>query len=153
MGKAIMKGPRPNAFTEEEIRRLAKKALKGAAIEQAVKEMEESGELHRLGKMLAMAHQLFSIGNAMVEEVHGVVESRGLNYGKLKTLSNNMMQSFDAYDKVFAAMLHGDGEAWAQVCEDNELLTEVVDALMKNNVEVVRGPYFGAKLFLPEKQR
>lgn len=153
MGKMKAKLPRQNMVTEEEIRRMAKKVLKGAAIEQAVKEMEESGELHRLGGMLAMAHQLFSVGNALVEEVHGVVESRGLNYGKLKTLSNNMMQSFDAYDKVFTTMMHGDREAWKQVCRDNELLTEVVDALMVNDVEVVRGPYFGAKLFLPEKQR
>lgn len=143
--------PRPNTVTEGEIRKAAKKVLKSAAISQSVKEMEESGELKHLGELLAMAHQLFSIGNEMVEEVHGVIERRGLNYGKIKTMANNMMQSFDAYDKVFAAMMHGDKEAWAQVCQDNELLTEVVDALMKNNIEVVRGPYFGAKLFLPNK--
>ena len=143
--------PRPNTVTEGEIRKAAKKVLKSAAIEQSVKEMEESGELKHLGELLAMAHQLFSIGNGMVEEVHEVIERRGLNYGKIKTMANNMMQSFDAYDKVFAAMMHGDKEAWAQVCQDNELLSEVVDALMKNNIEVERGPYFGAKLFLPNK--
>lgn len=136
---------------EKDIRAMAKKALKGAALQQAVKEMESSGELHRLGEKLAMAHQLFSVGNALVEEVHRVVEEKGISYGKMKTLANNMMQSFDAYDKVFAAMMHGDKEAWKQVCQDNELLTEVVDALMKNNIEVERGPYFGAKLFLPSK--
>lgn len=143
--------PRPNTVTDEDIRKAAKNVLKSAAISQSVKEMEESGELKHLGELLAMAHQLFSIGNEMVEEVHGVIERRGLNYGKIKTMANNMMQSFDAYDKVFAAMMHGDKEAWEQVCQDNELLSEVVDALMKNNIEVVRGPYFGAKLFLPSK--
>ncbi len=136
---------------EKDIRTMAKKALKGAALQQAVKEMESSGELHRLGEKLAMAHQLFSVGNALVEEVHRVVEEKGISYGKMKTLANNLMQSFDAYDKVFAAMMNGDKEAWEQVCQDNELLSEVVDALMKNNIEVVRGPYFGAKLFLPRK--
>ena len=136
---------------EKDIRAMAKKALKGAAVQQAVKEMESSGELHRLGENLAMAHQLFSVGNALVEEVHRVVEEKGISYGKMKTLANNLMQSFDAYDKVFAAMMHGDNEAWSQVCWDNELLTEVIDALMHNNIVVERGPYFGAKLFLPSK--
>ena len=136
---------------EKDIRTMAKKALKGAALQQAVKEMESSGELHRLGEKLAMAHQLFSVGNALVEEVYRVVEEKGISYGKMKTLANNLMQSFNAYDKVFAAMMHGDKEAWEQVCQDNELLSEVVDALMHNNIEVVRGPYFGAKLFLPRK--
>lgn len=136
---------------EKDIRAMAKKALKGAALQQAVKEMESSGELHRLGEKLAMAHQLFSVGNALVEEVHRVVEEKGISYGKMKTLANNLMQSFDAYDKVFAAMMHGDNEAWEQVCRDNELLTEVIEALMHNNIVVERGPYFGAKLFLPRK--
>lgn len=137
--------------TEKDLRAMAKKALKGAAIQQAVKEMESSGELRRLGENLSMAHQLFSIGNTLVEEVCRVVEEKGISYGKMKTLANNMMQSFDAYDKVFAAMMHDDNEAWEQVCHDNELLTEVIDALMHNNVVVERGPYFGAKLFLPSK--
>ena len=136
---------------EKDIRAVAKKALKGAALQQAVKEMESSGELHRLGENLAMAHQLFSVGNALVEEVHRVVEEKGISYGKMKTLANNLMQSFDAYDKVFAAMMHGDNEAWEQVCRDNELLTEVIEALMHNNIVVERGPYFRAKLFLPSK--
>ena len=143
--------PRPNTVTEGEIRKAAKKVLKSAAIEQSVKEMEESGELKHLGELLAMAHQLFSIGNGMVEEVHEVIERRGLNYGKIKTMANNMMQSFDAYDKVFAAMMHGDREAWEQVRQDYEFLSEVVDAFMENNIEVERGPYYQAKLFLPNK--
>ena len=136
---------------EKDIRTMAKKALKGAALQQAVKEMESSGELHRLGEKLAMAHQLFSVGNALVEEVHRVVEEKGISYGKMKTLANNLMQSFDAYDKVFAAMMHGDREAWEQVSQDYELLSDVLDAFMTNNIEVERGPYFGAKLFLPQK--
>ena len=138
-------------IAEKDIRTMAKKALKGAALQQAVKEMESSGELHRLGANLAMAHQLFSVGNALVEEVHRVVEDKGISYGKMKTLANNLMQSFNAYDKVFAAMMHGDKEAWAQVCQDNELLSEVVDALMTNNIKVVRGDYFEPTLFLPRK--
>lgn len=150
MGTQVLR-PRPNTVSDEEIRKAAKKVLKSAAISQSIKEMEESGEMRRLGELLAMAHQLFSIGNEMVEEVHEVIERRGLNYGKIKTMANNMMQSFDAYDKVFAAMMHGDKEAWAQVCQDNELLSEVVDAFMKNNIEVERGPYYIAKLFLPKK--
>ena len=137
--------------TEKDIRAMAKKALKGAAIQQAVREMEASGELHRIGEKLAMAHQLFTAGNALVEEVHSVVEEKGISYGKIKTLANNLTQSFDAYDKVFSAMMHGDNEAWAQICQDNELLTEIIDALMHNNVAVERGPYFQAKLFLPTK--
>ena len=150
MGMQVQR-PQPNVVTEDEIRKAAKKVLKSAAISQSVKEMEESGEMKHLGELLAMAHQLFSIGNGMVEEAHGVIERRGLNYGKIKTMANNMMQSFDAYDKVFAAMMHGDKEAWTQVCQDNELLSEVVDAFMTNNIEVERGPYFRAKLFLPRK--
>lgn len=150
MGMQVLR-PRPNTVSEEEIRKAAKKVLKSAAISQSIKEMEESGEMKHIGELLAMAHQLFSIGNEMVEEVHEVIERRGLNYGKIKTMANNMMQSFDAYDKVFAAMMHGDKGAWAQVCQDNELLSEVVDAFMKNNIEVERGPYYIAKLFLPKK--
>lgn len=150
MGMQVLR-PRPNTVSEEEIRKAAKKVMKSAAISQSIKEMEESGEMRRLGELLAMAHQLFSIGNEMVEEVHEVIERRGLNYGKIKTMANNMMQSFDAYDKVFASMMHGDNEAWAQVCQDNEFLSEVVDAFMKNNIEVERGPYYIAKLFLPKK--
>lgn len=150
MGMQVLR-PRPNTVSEEEIRKEAKKVMKSAAISQSIKEMEESGEMKHIGELLAMAHQLFSIGNEMVEEVHEVIERRGLNYGKIKTMANNMMQSFDAYDKVFASMMHGDKEAWAQVCQDNELLSEVMDAFMKNNIEVERGPYYIAKLFLPKK--
>ncbi len=124
-----------------------------AAIEQQrmVAEMQANGTLDVAAKLLSMAYLTFSRANAYVEEANAMPETYGVVHKKVKTTVNNLMQSFDAYDKVMQGLLGGDKDANRQFCFDSDTLSELLDAFMANNIEVVRGPYFGAKLFLPSK--
>ncbi len=124
-----------------------------AAIEQQrmVAEMQANGTLDVAAKLLSMAYLTFSRANAYVEEANAMLEPYGVVHKKVKTTVNNLMQSFDAYDKVMQGLLGGDKDANRQFCFDSDTLSELLDAFMANNIEVVRGPYFGAKLFLPSK--
>ena len=98
-----------------------------------------------------MAYVTFSRANAYAEEANSLLEPYGVVHKRLKTAVNNLMQSFDAYDQVMQTMIHGDKGALRQLCFDSDTLMELLDAFMLNNIEVHRGPYFKAILYLPEK--
>lgn len=127
--------------------------LTAAAIEhrRKVAEMQENGTLDVAAKLLSMAYLTFSRANAYVEEANSLLEPYGVVHKKVKTMVNNMMQSFDAYDKVMQGLIGGNQGALRQLCFDSDTLCDLLDAFMTNNIEVERGPYYKAKLFLPKK--
>ena len=127
--------------------------LTAAAIEhrRKVAEMQENGTLDVAAKLLSMAYLTFSRANAYVEEANSLLEPYGVMHKKVKTTVNNMMQSFDAYDKVMQGLIGGNQGALRQLCFDSDTLCDLLDAFMTNNIEVERGPYYKAKLFLPSK--
>ena len=116
-----------------------------------IREFTESGTEARLSCMMDMAYEVFTIGNAYIEEVVDTMRQYGFTDSKMKTLANNLMQSFDALDKYMIALHDKDGDR-ERLCNNVDVLREVIDALSENKVVVERGPYFGAKLFLPEKK-
>lgn len=132
--------------------RALKKLYNNIGIQQRVQQMTNTGDMYKVAELIAMSHQLFTIANGQIEEAYEIMGRYGLNYGKIKTMANNIMQSFEAYEQVFAAMIHGDGEAWEQISYDNDTLNELIDFFMHNKVEVKRGPYVAATIFLPEKK-
>lgn len=115
-----------------------------------IREFTESGTEARMSCMMDMAYEVFTIGNAYIEEVVDTMRQYGFTDSKMKTLSNNLMQSFDALDKYMVALHDKDGDR-ERLCNNIDVLREVIDALSENKVVVERGPYFGAKLFLPSK--
>lgn len=115
-----------------------------------IREFTESGTEARLSCMMGMAYEVFTIGNAYIEEVVETMRQYGFTDSKMKTLANNLMQSFDAFDKYMIAMHEGE-KTREQLCDNVDVLREVIDALCEHKVVVERGPYFGAKLFLPSK--
>ena len=115
-----------------------------------IREFTESGTEARLSCMMDMAYETFTIGNAYIEEVVETMREYGFTDSKMKTLANNLMQSFDALDKYMIALHDKEGDR-ERLCNNIDVLREVIDALSENKVVVERGPYFGAKLFLPSK--
>jgi len=125
-----------------------------AAIERQRKaaEMQENGTLDVAAKLLSMAYLTFSRANAYVEEANAMLEPYDMMHKKVKTTVNNLMQSFDAYDKVMQGLIGGNQGALRQLCFDSDTLSDLLDAFMTNKIEVERGPYYKAKLFLPERK-
>lgn len=119
--------------------------------ERLVKELKESGTLDIAAKLYSMAYLTFSRANAYAEEANDLLEPYGIVHKRLKTAINNLMQSFDAYEQVMSVLIHGDNAARHQLCCDSDTLAELLDAFMLNRIEVHRGQYYQAKLFLPLK--
>ena len=135
----VLQRPRPkSAAMEEHLRR--------------VEEMQANGTLDGAAKLLSMAYLTFSQANHYAETANEMLEPYGMVHKKVKTTVNNLMQSFDAYDKVMQGLIGGNQGALRQLCFDSETLDELLDAFMLNNIEVERGAYYKAKLFLPEKK-
>ena len=116
-----------------------------------VAEMQANGTLDRAAKLFSMAYLTFTIANFYVESANDLLEPYGMVHGKMKTTVNNLMQSFDAYDKVLQKLIGSNDGANRQLCFDSDTLRELLDAFMENNIEVQRGQYYKAKLFLPTK--
>lgn len=114
-------------------------------------EAKESGDLDAAAKLMSMAYLTFTVANQYAEQSNDLLEKHGLLVKRLKTAVNNLMQSFDAYDKVMQGLIGGNQGALRQLCFDSDTLSDLLDAFMTNNIEVVRGPYYKAKLFLPRK--
>ena len=118
-----------------------------------IEEANSSGALDRAAKLYSMAYLTFTIANTYVEEANDQLQPYGLVQKKVKTSVNNLMQSFDAYDNMMQSLIGGDQGALRQLCFDSDTLREMLDAFMINNIEVQRGPYYKAKLFLPTKNK
>ena len=121
------------------------------------KAFRESGDLDRASKHLCIAYQLFTLANEHAETAYDIAALHGLGIKKIKTTANNLMQSFDSYEKVMNDIVHnGDNpeNAYDGFAFDNQILSEVIEAYLSNKEIVIkRGPYLAPTLFLPSKQQ
>ncbi len=115
---------------------------------QLIKELTESGNEARASRLIDMGFQTFTIGNGFIEEAIEILNRYGITDSKLKTLANNLMQSFDAFNKYTVAM----NEERRQLNDNVDVLRELLEAFVEHDIPVERGPYFSPKLFLPEKK-
>lgn len=136
------------------IQRPVKQHPSPALVEHLAKvaEMQANGTLDRAAKLFSMAYLTFTIANFYAEQGNDLLEPYGMVHGKMKTKVNNLMLSFEAYDKVLQSLIGGNQGALHQLCFDSDTLRELLDAFMENNIEVQRGQYYQAKLFLPERK-
>ena len=116
-----------------------------------------SGDLDRASKHLCIAYQLFTLANEHAESAYDIAARHGLCIKKIKTTANNLMQSFDSYEKVMNDIVHnGDNpeNAYDGFAFDNQILSEVIEAYLSNKeITIKRGPYLAPTLFLPSKQQ
>lgn len=117
--------------------------------QRRLKEMEQSGDLSRMARLLSIAYETFSIANSYAEEATDIMDKYGLKLKNVKTKANNLMQSFDAFHKVFAEIIHGNG--LNQLCDDYDTLKTTIDCFMHHDFEIKIGHYFKPTLFLPDK--
>ena len=115
----------------------------------------DSGDMDRAAKHLCIAYQLFTLANEHAETAYDLAARYGLGIKKIKTTANNLMQSFDSYEKVMHDIVHtGDDpeNAYQGFAFDNQILTEVIEAYLSNKeITIKRGPHFAPTLFLPTK--
>ena len=117
----------------------------------------DSGDLDRAAKHLCIAYQLFTLANEHAETAYDLAARYGLGIKKIKTTANNLMQSFDSYEKVMHDIVHNGDDpenAYQGFAFDNQILTEVIEAYLSNKeITIKRGPHFAPTLFLPTKQQ
>ena len=91
--------------------------MKQQKIEMLIKDNEkfrryhESGDNTRLSKLVSMMYLLNTCTNELRMEADEILDRYEIKRGKIKTLSNNVEQSFDAYNNYLAAMLGDNDEA------------------------------------------
>ena len=100
----------------------------------------ESKSDYYVAKRYSLAYVLFSVANSYAEEANDRLAEYNLVHKKLKTTANNLMQSFDAYDKVMRAMLDPNSPAnvnrediGGQFCTDYDMIKKACDAFLNEH--------------------
>lgn len=91
----------------------------------------DSGEAETVARCLSMAYLLQSVANSYNEEAIDIMNKYKQVRKKVKTVTNNLMQSFDAYDKVLFSFLQLDEER-KQLCDSFDAFKAECDRFMKN---------------------
>lgn len=137
----------------KEIEREEQKALtKKKVMEKLVEDFRKSEDSVTAAQQLSAAYLLFTLGNQYAESATDIMLKYHLVKKKVKTTANNLMQSFDAFDKEMQTMVTR-GENALAFCNDAETLREIIDVFLSESIDVERGPYFKPKLFLPLKKQ
>ena len=137
----------------KEIEREEQKALtKEKVMEKLVEDFRKSEDSVTAAQQLSAAYLLFTLGNQYAESATDIMLKYHLVKKKVKTTANNLMQSFDAFDKEMQTMVTR-GENALAFCNDAEMLREIIDVFLSESIDVERGPYFKPKLFLPLKKQ
>lgn len=98
------------------------------------REFIESGDSMKAARLISMAYLLSSISNAYFEESVELMEKHNLVHKKIKTTSNNLTQSFDAFDKCVSQLIDTK-EAKNHLCNDYDYFRSVCDKFMNLNEE------------------
>lgn len=85
--------------------------------EPHVKAFLESEDCQKTVRLISMAYLVHSVANSLVEDAFDILAKYDSVRGKIKTTSNNVVQSFDTFDKVMRSLI-GDQEAKWQFCDD-----------------------------------
>ena len=135
----------------KEQRAAAKQRIKEEVMKACIEDFRTSGDADIAAKKLSMAYLLITMGNHYAEESVALMYKHHIVRTKVKTTSNNLMQSFEAWNKEMSSMI-GKPENANLFCNDTSLLTEILDTFLTDHITVERGPYFQPKLFLPQKK-
>ena len=127
-----------------------KQRIKEEVMKACIEEFRTSGDADIAAQKLSMAYLLMTLGNSYVEECVELMYKHHIVRTKVKTTSNNLMQSFDAWNKEMSSMISKPQNA-NLFCNDTSLLNEILDTFLTDHITVERGPYFQPKLFLPKK--
>jgi hypothetical protein len=135
----------------KEQRAANKQRIKEEVMKACIEEFRTSGDADTAAQKLSMAYLLMTMGNSYAEECVDLMYKHHIVRTKVKTTSNNLMQSFEAWNKEMSSMI-GKPENANLFCNDTTLLTEILDTFLTDHITVERGPYYAPKLFLPEKK-
>ena len=127
-----------------------KQRIKEEVMKACIEEFRTSGDADIAAQKLSMAYLLMTLGNSYIEECVELMYKHHIVRTKVKTTSNNLMQSFDAWNKEMSSMISKPQNA-NLFCNDTSLLNEILDTFLTDHITVERGPYFKPKLFLPQK--
>lgn len=127
-----------------------KQRIKEEVMKACIEEFRTSGDADIAAQKLSMAYLLMTLGNSYIEEYVELMYKHHIVRTKVKTTSNNLMQSFDAWNKEMSSMISKPQNA-NLFCNDTSLLNEILDTFLTDHITVERGPYFQPKLFLPQK--
>lgn len=130
----------------------AKEKIKSEVMRHFVEEFKASGDAERAARLLSASYLLFTEANHYAEAAVELMTRHHIVRKKVKTTANNLMQSFDSFDKEMRSMIPNAQFANA-LCNDTDTLTDILDTYIDSHIEVVRGPYFQPKLFLPIKNK
>lgn len=115
-----------------------------------VRRFVESGDKERAERLTSMSYMLISVGNEYQEEVNDLLHKYGLVLTDVKYFTNRLTAAFDQYNTVVKSMIP-DMEAKQELIKEYGILSEFAELVIKGNVTVKRGDYFGATLYLPKK--
>lgn len=115
-----------------------------------VRRFVESGDKERAERLTSMSYMLISVGNEYQEEVNDLLHKYGLMITDVKYFTNRLIAAFDQYNTVVKSMIP-DMEAKQELIKEYGILSEFAELVIKGNVTVKRGDYFGATLYLPKK--
>ena len=139
-------------FVKKIVREEQKAMAKEKVMEKLVEDFRKSEDSVTAAQQLSAAYLLFTLGNQYAESATDIMLKYHLVKKKVKTTTNNLMQSFDAFDKEMQTMVTR-GENALAFCNDAETLREIIDVFLSESIDVERGPYFKPKLFLPLKKQ
>lgn len=134
----------------KEQRAATKQHIKEEVMKACIEEFRTSGDADIAAQKLSMAYLLMTLGNSYTKECVDLMYKHHIVRTKVKTTSNNLMQSFDAWNKEMSSMI-GKPQNANLFCNDTSLLNEILDTFLTDRITVERGPYFQPKLFLPQK--
>ena len=118
--------------------------------QRRLKAAQDSGDLDRAARLLSMAYLTFTEANNYVERANTLLQKHDMVHKKIKTTVNNFSQSFDAYNKVMAAIVNTQ-PSQSQLCRDSDIFQELLDAFMTHNLTIRRNKYYSPTPFLPSK--
>lgn len=97
------------------------------------KKFIESGDSDKVARYLSMGYLVQSVANAYNEDAIDLMEKYDLVHKKIKTTANNLMQSFDVYDKTISSLIDNK-EARLQLLCDYDILRETCDKFMNADI-------------------
>ncbi|MBR6130780.1 MAG: hypothetical protein IKQ20_02855 [Bacteroidales bacterium] len=127
-----------------------KEKVKREVLKQLVEEFKNSPDAEVATRKMSMSYLLFGIANQYAEEAQELMLKHHIMRKDIKTKANNLMQSFESYNKTMSEMVNtADGHT--ALCNDTALMGEMVAVYCSQTIKVVRGDYFEPTLFLPRK--
>lgn len=109
-----------------------------------------SGDADRAARLVSMSYLLYSLANAYQEDANELMARHGMALSNVRWSERQLAQSFERYNRFVKSMIAGLDEK-RELSDDFQMLQDFCDFLLEHQVEVKRGPYYSAMLYLPKK--